>query len=87
MDKTERQFLTPPDIADQLGCNADRVRNWINSGQLPASNIGDRSRPRWRIRKTDFDDFLMRRSNQSEVPPTPPRRRRRPTASSVKEFF
>jgi excisionase family DNA binding protein len=85
MEKTERQFLSPPEIADLLACNADRVRNWINSGQLVATNIGDKSRPRWRVRQTDFDDFLMRRSNQS-CPQPAPRRRRRP-AGQVKEFF
>ena len=78
MRKPERQFLTPPEFAERLGVNADRVRGWIESGQLAAINVGDRQRPRWRLSPDAIDAFLASRASQSRRI-TPTRRRIRPT--------
>ena len=83
--KAERLFLTPPVAAEQLGVNVDRLRHWISNGELLAVNVGDQSRPRWRIHRDEWQRFLDKRSNTTTVDSAPPRRRRRPTA--IKEFF
>jgi hypothetical protein len=83
----ERKYINPPTAADQLGVNADRIRQWITSGQLVAVNVGDKRVPRWRIAVEEWERFLQRRSNtaMSESQPTPRRRRR--STGQIKEFF
>jgi hypothetical protein len=47
---------------------------WISNGELVAVNVAERTggRPRWRIRRSDLEDFLHRRQNVA--PPTRSRR-------------
>jgi excisionase family DNA binding protein len=84
----DRPWLTPPEVAAELGIEPGKVIAWIHSGELPASDITEKrgERPRWRIRRTDLDDFLRRRQvhQPSESPPNPARRR--PAAVGVREF-
>ena len=63
----ERTHLTPPVIAVQLGCHVSTVLAFIETGELRAVNLGRTSRPRWRIGRDDFADFLNRRSNQQKT--------------------
>ena len=56
-------FLEIKTIAAALRCNAIKVCRWIDSGELTAINTGDGQKPRWLIRKTDFEKFLKSRSN------------------------
>ena len=47
-----RRYLTPRDIASDLGCNLSKVLAWIKAGELRAVNIAvraDSRKPRWRI--------------------------------------
>jgi hypothetical protein len=69
-----RTHLTPPVIAEQLGCNVASILTFIHSGQLKATNLGHATRPRWRICRDDLRNFLDSRSNQ--LPRTPPVRQR-----------
>lgn len=70
------QYLTPPEIGKLLGCNSERIRGWIRSGELSAINLGNsKRRPRWRITQAAFDDFLNRRSNVATAKPSTGRRR------------
>ncbi|MEZ6097852.1 MAG: helix-turn-helix domain-containing protein [Pirellulaceae bacterium] len=68
------QYQTVPSLAKELGVNADKVRGWIASGELLAVNVGNRTRPRWRIAPQARDAFLAARAAS---PPPPPRRRQR----------
>jgi hypothetical protein len=83
MDKTK--FLTPPQVAKQLGTDANRVLLWIRSGALKAFNLSEGGRPRWKVDPADLDLFLESRSNRANT--EPPKRKRRiipkPTRSWV----
>jgi len=62
-------MLTPPQVAKQLGVNPDKIRYWIISGELKASNIAltRNKRPQYVISEADLAAFLERR----EVVPAP----------------
>jgi excisionase family DNA binding protein len=47
-------FMTVAEVASILKLNQQTVRNWIDSGKLPALHIGRRVR----IRRTDFNALL-----------------------------
>ena len=78
-------WLTPPAIAEELGIRQSKVAAWIASGELTAVDLSENrgGRPRWRIRRSDLEAFLLRR--QSQKPAEPVRRRKRQTG--VIEFF
>ena len=56
-------WLTPPQLAKQLGVDAQKVLGWIRSGELRAVNVAERAclRPRWRISAEAIEEFLRRR--------------------------
>jgi excisionase family DNA binding protein len=88
MSTTIDSFQTPPTVAKHLGVHVDRVRGWIETGQLPAVNLGDKTRPRWRISPEGLEQFLRARSNQAAVDATRRSAKRRAKKSSnVIEFF
>ena len=78
--------LTPPEIAERFRISADKVRGWIESGQLRAVNVSTnpgRGRPRWRVSPMDLIAF---ENSRTVSPPTKtPRRRRKPV--DVIEYF
>jgi hypothetical protein len=80
------QWLTPPQLAAQMGIDPGKVLLWIQRGDLAAVNCASlpTGRPRWRISAEALQDFERRRSAR----PTPrqPRRRRRAMAESG-DFF
>jgi excisionase family DNA binding protein len=51
--------LTVADIAAHIGAHEATVRGWIRQGLLPASKFS--TRIGYRIRRADYDDFLLRR--------------------------
>ena len=73
--------LSTRQIADMLRCSPDKVRRWIQTGQLPAIDIGNGSRPQWRVSEEALRGFLDCRAccaiRKSQ------RRRRQP---AVKQF-
>lgn len=76
----ERQFLTPAEVAAELGLTRDVVLCWIHQHMLVASDVSRRAgqRPRWRIDRADLDAFLAsRRTIQAE--PKPSRRKAPPS--------
>jgi excisionase family DNA binding protein len=50
-------WLTTDEIAKDLKVNVNTVRRWIQSGELPAVDVGGE----YRISRKDYDDFLQRR--------------------------
>jgi len=70
-------WLTPPQIAEMLGVDPNKVRQWIIAGELAASDVSAKAGgiPRWRVRPADLEAFLSRRA--AHAPPPPKRRRRR----------
>lgn len=75
-DHSERAYLTPRDVAKEIGVQNDTVLAWIASRQLIAADVsrGAGERPRWRIDRADLDAFLARRRT---VAPAPVAERRR----------
>jgi excisionase family DNA binding protein len=58
-------MLTVADIAGHLGANEQTVRLWIRTGELKASKHG--SRIGYRIKHSDYDAFLARRTIAATV--------------------
>ena len=54
------QLLTVGDICGMIGAHEATVRGWIKSGDLKGHLFG--SRIGYRIRRSDYDDFLRRRA-------------------------
>jgi hypothetical protein len=86
-DQSTAQAPTPPpangtftvrQLARHLQVGPDKIRGWINSGELKATNTSkDPRRKRWIISLEALAEFQARR--QPETPPKPAPRRRRPT--------
>jgi excisionase family DNA binding protein len=66
---SNESWLTPPQLAKQLGVSPEKVLTWIRSGELPGVNVAERltGRPRWRISPEALEQFLKRR--ESSPPP------------------
>ncbi len=78
------RYLTPPQVAEQLGVNASKILTWIRSGELTAINVAASliGRPRWRISQADLAVFEQRRQAT-----TPPKSRPRRKTVGVVQFF
>lgn len=78
--KAAALYLSPPEIACELGIAHQKVLAWIESGELPAVDISTRrnKRRRFKVRRSDFDAFL---ANRSAKPRTVAHRRK--TAAHV----
>jgi hypothetical protein len=69
--------LTVADVARRYRVGEDKVRSWINRGELRAINTATVlcGKPRWVIQPEDLAAFERGRAGG---PPPTPRRRRRP---------
>lgn len=63
------QFLTPPEIARALRVSESKVLLWIRAGRLPAVNVSEGQRPKYRIRAADLDSFLAGRAVAPQIEP------------------
>ena len=52
------EWLTPAEIAKELRIRESKPVGWIKSGRLPAVNLSEGQRPRYRVRRADLDQFL-----------------------------
>jgi excisionase family DNA binding protein len=77
-------WSTPPAIAKKLGVDAHRVLNWIRAGKLAAIDLGDGTRPRYRVSPEALDAYL---ESRAVTPNPPPSRPRRIVLPNVKQFF
>jgi excisionase family DNA binding protein len=68
---------TPSELARILRVNADRVRAWIRSGEMPALNLASKRcvRPRFVVLPHHLAAFERKRA--AALPPRPPRRERK----------
>ena len=64
MIKVERQFLSPPQVAEMLGVGLAKIHYWILSGELDAVNLASDpgKRPRWGITLESIERFKERRA-------------------------
>ena len=59
-------FLTVPQLAESLGCDQQKIIEWIARGELIAVNIASNprgARPRWRILPSEWERFLAARQS------------------------
>jgi excisionase family DNA binding protein len=65
------KLLTTTQVAEQCAVSVDKVLFWITSKQLLAINLTERvgRQARWRIRQSDLDAFLERRSSVKAAAP------------------
>jgi len=85
---TRRPYMTPPELAAELGVEAQKIVDWITAGELAAVNVAADAhgrRPRWRVSREDLELFLRGRANKPRPAPRP-RRRKLPVDSSG-DFF
>lgn len=54
-------LMTVDEVARELRVNARKVYQFIQSGELVASNIGTQDRKIFRIHRSDFEAFLQSR--------------------------
>ena len=84
----ERTYLTPPQIAEQLGVAHEKILNFIRTGELRAIDLSScrGSRPRWHISREDLESFLARRA--ATPSPAPKRKKKKAKGyDSVIEFY
>lgn len=67
------EFLTPPEVARLLRIRQSKILSWIRSGRLPALNLSEGQRPRYRVRRVDLDHYL---ESKAVAPANKPARRR-----------
>ena len=66
MSESDESYMTVAEVAETLKLNQQTVRNWIDSGAMPALRVGRRVR----IKRSDFERLLADSYNagaQSEV--------------------
>ncbi len=57
----EPKDLTVEQVAEELQVHKNRVYSWIQSGELPAIDIGRFGRHNYRISRADLDAFKQAR--------------------------
>jgi excisionase family DNA binding protein len=59
-------LMTVDEVARELRVNARKVYQFIQSGELIATNIGTEDRKIFRISRSDFDAFLQSRRQKRQ---------------------
>jgi excisionase family DNA binding protein len=69
------KIFTVPAAAKELKVSKDKVRAWIASGRLEASNVNERGmRPSYRISEGHLAAFMAKCSALPMIEPTPRKR-------------
>lgn len=85
LDTINDRALTVAQTAEFLNESEIVILDKINSGLIPASNIGRGSqRPRWRVLASDLGKYLLS-TRQPAIEPAKPKRVARKTAT--KDYF
>ncbi len=63
---SEQKDLTVEQVAEELQVHKNRVYSWIQSGELPAIDIGRRGKHNYRICRADLDAFKQARKTTRE---------------------
>ncbi|MBW3595722.1 MAG: helix-turn-helix domain-containing protein [Planctomycetes bacterium] len=63
-NNANQPFLTPPEVAKLLRVSQTKVLGWIRRAELRAVNVGNGSRPRYRVSRDAFDELLQAREVQ-----------------------
>ena len=71
--RPEQEWLSVDEVAALTGLSDDHVRRHVTSGLLPVSNQGTYDKPYYRIRRSDVDEWMMKRR---ETPSPAPRKKK-----------
>lgn len=73
------QPLTAPEVAKFLRVRPDKVLAWIRSGRLRGYNVAEceNGRPKYRVNRSDLEDFIRQRSTTQPAPKGRPKGRHR----------
>jgi excisionase family DNA binding protein len=71
---------TVTQVARRLQVSRDKILGWINTGKLHAADTANGRLPRYRVKASDVDAFLSRRTKTVKMPVQ--RRRRLPVAET-----
>jgi hypothetical protein len=76
VQRSPDEFVTPPKLAKEATVSVEKIIGWLLAGELRGYNFAGQKakRPRYRIRRSDWEDFLERR--RAAVTPSSPRPRR-----------
>jgi len=82
---TARPYVSPNQLAAELGISWAKTVGFIRSGELKAVDVSARrgGRPQWRIARADVELFLARRA----ATPIPRVTRRRRKPADIIEFY
>ena len=82
---TSTRWMTPPQVADELGVDVHKILKWIDAGELAAVNVAENcfGRPRYRISSGSLEQFLAGRVTTK----TPKMKRRRKANSYVPKYY
>lgn len=72
------QYLTPGEVRKLLRVRAAKVLGDIRAGRLPAINLSDTAKPRYRIARESLDAYLQARAVVPETRPAKQQRREIP---------
>lgn len=64
MEPRREAWITVEEIAEDLSVHVETVRRWIRNGELAASLLGS-SRAGYRIRQSDYDQFLTEKMGKA----------------------
>ncbi len=59
-------LMTVDEVARELRVNARKIYQFIQSGEMIATNIGTEHRKIFRIARSDFDAFLLSRRQKPQ---------------------
>lgn len=74
-----RPFLTATEVAALLGIRQSKILSWLRSGELRGADLSlrpGRGNARWKIARTDLDEFLEARQPRPVPKETTSSRRR-----------
>lgn len=70
------EYLSVKDAATYCGMSVDHLREQINMGEIPATNIGSPDRATYRISLTNLEEFMKRKEAGALCPPSVRKSRR-----------
>lgn len=82
------KYYTAQEVGEMLAVDAEKVREWIHSGEIEAMNLASSAggnRPSWRIGAGALCRFLSTRATVTKR--EKPRKARKPATSTDEAFF
>jgi excisionase family DNA binding protein len=69
LNSVPSEYLSIKDAATVAGLSQTKIRQEVNAGRLPASDIGTDRHPHYRIARTDLQAWMEKNKGRAEAPP------------------